>query len=74
MPLFRARFHRRLERNEHLAIALRKETVELVVILARASGALGVSIAYFVVLGIAGLISATTIFLMKRSQWARLDT
>lgn len=56
------------------SVLIATSTAASVVILARASGALGVSIAYFVVLGIAGLISATTIFLMKRSQWARLDT
>jgi predicted membrane channel-forming protein YqfA (hemolysin III family) len=46
-------------------------TAGSVIVLAKVSGALGVSLAYFVVLGIAGVISATTIFHTKRGQWAR---
>jgi hypothetical protein len=49
-------------------------TAGSVVLLARTSGALGVSLAYFAVLGVAGVISATAIFKTKRSQWARLET
>jgi len=45
-------------------------TAASVVVFARISGALGVAIAYFAVLGVAGVISATTIFLIKRNQWA----
>jgi hypothetical protein len=44
-------------------------TAVSVVILARTSGALGVSVVYFVVLGVAGLISATAIFVTKRRKW-----
>jgi len=44
-------------------------TAASVVVLAKTSGALGVSIAYFLVLGVAGVISATTIFKTKRHQW-----
>lgn len=46
-------------------------TAGSVVIFAKTSGALGVSLAYFAVLGIAGVISATVIFRTKRSQWAQ---
>ena len=46
-------------------------TAASVVVLAKLSGAMGVSLAYFVVLGVAGVISATTIFRTKRSQWAQ---
>jgi O-antigen/teichoic acid export membrane protein len=45
-------------------------TAGSVVLLAKTSGALGVSLAYFVVLGVAGVISATAIFRTKRNQWA----
>jgi hypothetical protein len=31
------------------------------------------SMAYFVVLGVAGVISATAIFRSKRSQWAQAE-
>jgi multidrug transporter EmrE-like cation transporter len=55
------------------SVLIAVSTAASVVILARVSGALGVSIAYFAVLGVAGVISATTIFLIKRSQWARSD-
>ena len=48
-------------------------TAASVVVFARVSGALGVSIAYFAVLGVAGVISATTIFVIKRNQWARSE-
>jgi hypothetical protein len=44
-----------------------------VVLFAKTSGALGVSLAYFVVLGVAGVISATIIFKTKRSQWAQVE-
>jgi hypothetical protein len=49
-------------------------TAGSVVLLAKTSGALGVSLAYFAVLGVAGVISATTIFKTKRSQWTQLET
>jgi O-antigen/teichoic acid export membrane protein len=55
------------------SVLIALSTATSVVILARISGALGVSIAYFAVLGVAGVVSATTIFLIKRSQWARSD-
>jgi O-antigen/teichoic acid export membrane protein len=45
-------------------------TAGSVVLLAKTSGALGVSLAYFAVLGVAGVISATMIFRTKRNQWA----
>lgn len=48
-------------------------TAASVVVLAKTSGALGVSFAYFLVLGVAGVISATTIFRAKRNQWARAE-
>lgn len=48
-------------------------TAGSVVVFAKTSGALGVSIAYFAVLGVAGVISATLIFRTKRSQWARAE-
>ena len=48
-------------------------TAASVVIFARVSGALGVAVAYFAVLGIAGVTSATTIFVTKRKQWARSE-
>jgi O-antigen/teichoic acid export membrane protein len=44
-----------------------------VVVFAKVSGALGVSLAYFVVLGVAGVISATAIFKSKRSEWAQAE-
>lgn len=48
-------------------------TAASVVLLAKTSGAIGVSFAYFLVLGVAGVISATTIFKNKRSQWAQAE-
>jgi hypothetical protein len=48
-------------------------TAASVVVFAKTSGALGVSIAYFLVLGVAGVISATAIFRSKRSQWAQAE-
>jgi O-antigen/teichoic acid export membrane protein len=45
-------------------------TAGSVVLFAKTSGALGVSLAYFAVLGVAGVISATIIFRTKRNQWA----
>jgi hypothetical protein len=48
-------------------------TAASVVVFAKTSGALGVSLAYFVVLGVAGVISATAIFKTKRSQWAQVE-
>ncbi len=41
-----------------------------IVFLARASGTLGVAVAYFLVLGVCGSVSATAIFVMKRANWA----
>jgi hypothetical protein len=48
-------------------------TAASVVVFAKTSGAWGVSMAYFVVLGVAGVISATAIFRSKRSQWAQAE-
>jgi hypothetical protein len=48
-------------------------TAGSVVVFAKTSGALGVSLAYFVVLGLAGVVSATAIFKTKRRQWAQLE-
>jgi len=48
-------------------------TAGSVILLAKTSGALGVSLAYFVVLGVAGVISATVIFRTKRTQWAQAE-
>ena len=48
-------------------------TAASVVVLAKTSGAMGVSLAYFLVLGVAGVISATTIFRTKRSQWSQAE-
>lgn len=48
-------------------------TAGSVFVLAKTSGAFGVSLAYFVVLGLAGVISATAIFRTKRNQWARAE-
>ena len=48
-------------------------TAASVVVFAKTSGAWGVSLAYFVVLGVAGVISATAIFRNKRSQWAQAE-
>ena len=56
------------------SIAIALCTAGSVVLLAKTSGALGVSLAYFVVLGVAGIISATVIFKTKRSQWAQAET
>jgi O-antigen/teichoic acid export membrane protein len=48
-------------------------TAASVVVFAKTSGAWGVSMAYFVVLGVAGVISATAIFRSKRIQWAQAE-
>jgi len=48
-------------------------TAASVVVFAKTSGALGVSLAYFVVLGVGGVISATAIFRTKRSEWAEAE-
>ena len=48
-------------------------TAGSVVLFAKTSGALGVSFAYFVVLGVAGVISATVIFRRKRTEWAEAE-
>ncbi len=56
------------------SVVIAFSTAASVVMLAKVSGALGVSLAYFVVLGLAGIISATTIFSSKRSQWAQSRT
>lgn len=55
------------------SIVIASCTAASVVVFAKMSGALGISIAYFVVLGVAGVISATTIFRSKRNQWARAE-
>lgn len=48
-------------------------TAGSVVVFAKTYGAWGVSLAYFVVLGLAGVISATAIFKTKRRQWAQME-
>ena len=48
-------------------------TAGSVFVFAKTSGALGVSLAYFVVLGLAGVVSATAIFKTKRRQWAQME-
>ena len=55
------------------SILIATATGASVVVLAKLSGALGVSLAYFAVLGVAGVVSATAIFFTKRSQWARAE-
>jgi hypothetical protein len=55
------------------SIVIASCTAGSVVLLAKTSGALGVSLAYFVVLGLAGVVSATAIFRTKRSQWAQAE-
>jgi hypothetical protein len=55
------------------SVLIALSTAACVVVLAKTAGALGVSIAYFAVLGVAGVISATLIFLAKRYQWARSE-
>ena len=55
------------------SIVIASCTAGSVVLFAKTSGALGVSLAYFVVLGVAGVISATAIFRTKRSQWAQAE-
>jgi O-antigen/teichoic acid export membrane protein len=55
------------------SIVIASCTAASVVVFAKTSGALGVSLAYFVVLGVAGVISATTIFRTKRTEWARAE-
>ena len=55
------------------SIVIASCTAGSVVVFAKTSGALGVSLAYFVVLGVAGVISATAIFTTKRSQWAQAE-
>lgn len=55
------------------SIVIASCTAASVVVLAKTSGALGVSLAYFVVLGMAGIISATVIFKTKRGQWAQAE-
>ncbi|MGA8739612.1 MAG: hypothetical protein WB561_00335 [Terracidiphilus sp.] len=48
-------------------------TAGSVIVFAKTSGALGVSLAYFAVLGVAGIISATAIFRTKRNEWAEAE-
>jgi len=48
-------------------------TAGSVIIFAKSSGAWGVSLAYFVVLGLAGVVSATAIFKTKRREWAEAE-
>jgi hypothetical protein len=48
-------------------------TAASVMVFAKTSGALGVSVAYFLVLGVGGIISATAIFRTKRRQWAQAE-
>jgi hypothetical protein len=56
------------------SILIASSTAVSVFVLAKVSGALGVSIAYFAMLGVAGVVSATMIFLTKRNQWAQSGT
>jgi O-antigen/teichoic acid export membrane protein len=48
-------------------------TAGSVVIFAKTYGAWGVSLAYFIVLGVAGVTSATAIFKTKRREWAQAE-
>jgi hypothetical protein len=52
------------------SILISSATAGSVLLLAKPWGTIGVSLAYFVVMGIAGVISATLIFRAKRRQWA----
>jgi hypothetical protein len=56
------------------SVLIALSTAVSVLIFARVSGAIGVSIAYFSVLGVAGVVSATTIFFIKRNRWARSES
>ena len=55
------------------SIVIASCTAASVVMFAKLSGAMGVSLAYFLVLGVAGVISATTIFRTKRGQWGQAE-
>jgi hypothetical protein len=55
------------------SVVIALSTAASVILLARTSGALGVSMAYFAVLGVAGVISATAIFRAKRNQWGQVE-
>lgn len=55
------------------SIVIASCTAVSVLLFAKTSGAMGVSLAYFVVLGVAGVISATAIFRTKRNQWAQVE-
>jgi hypothetical protein len=52
------------------SIVVASATAGLVLLMAKPYGTLGVSLAYFVVLGVAGLISASLIFARMRRRWA----
>jgi hypothetical protein len=52
------------------SILIATATGSSVALLAKTWGTLGVSLAYFFVMGICGVISATIIFQSKRKQWA----
>jgi hypothetical protein len=55
------------------SVVIASSTAACVFVLAKLSGAWGVTIAYFLVLGVAGVASATVIFFTKRSQWAQAE-
>jgi hypothetical protein len=55
------------------SIVVASATAGLVLLIAKPYGTLGVSLAYFVVLGVAGLISASLIFARMRRRWAILS-
>jgi hypothetical protein len=52
------------------SVVIASATAGLVLLLARSYGVLGVSLAYFAVLGIGGVISATIIFVRMRRHWS----
>lgn len=51
------------------SIVIAAATAASVIFFARTSGTLGAAVASFVVLGVCGTVSATTIFLSKRRAW-----
>ncbi|MGD0894280.1 MAG: glycosyltransferase, partial [Terracidiphilus sp.] len=54
------------------SIVIASATAGLVLVTSRPYGTLGVSLSYFIVLGVAGLISASMIFTHMRRRWAVL--
>jgi hypothetical protein len=55
------------------SVVIASSTAACVFVFAKLSGAWGVSVAYFLVLGVAGVVSATVIFFTKRNQWAQVE-